>query len=123
MHCNVSTPLFYPDAVLAAESSSSDRSRGGGPSYSQAKLIACKAKKKIIILKQNLLGLKYFNFQWTKILYQNNIISIILHSFLHFSKAYKCDKSYEITLKKRFLLEPKKTNLKSLIFHKIKSYA
>ena len=33
------------------------------------------------------------------------------------------NKLYEITLKKRLLLEPQKTNFKSLKFHKMKSYA
>ena len=47
----------------------------------------------------------------------------ILHSFLLFSRAIKCDKFYEITPKKRFLWEAKKTNFKCFKFHKIKSYA
>ena len=38
------------------------------------------------------------------------------------SSAYTCHKLYEITPKKRFLLEPEKTNFKSLKFHKMKSY-
>ena len=81
---------MYPDIVLAAESSSSDRSRGGGPSYSQAKLVACKAKRKIIILRQNLLRLKLGN--WVILIFSGQkpccrIFSAILHSFLHFSKA------------------------------------
>ena len=65
--------------------------------------------------------LNNFYFQWTKTLYQNNFI---VHSFLHFSKAInKCHKLYEITPKNRLLWEPKKTNFKSVKFHKMKSYS
>ena len=46
----------------------------------------------------------YFNFQWTKIVYQNNFKHIAF--FLTLFKGYKCYKLYEITPKKRFLLEP-----------------
>ena len=41
---------------------------------------------------------------------------------VHISSAYTCHKLYEITPKKRFLLEPEKTNFKHLKFHKMKSY-
>ena len=55
--------------------------------------------------------LSNFNFQWTKTLYQNNF----KHSAFFFTlfKGYKCDKLYEITPKKRTLLEPEKTNFKT----------
>ena len=58
--------------------------------------------------------LSNFNFQWTKTLYQNNFKHIAF--FFTLFKGYKCNTLYEITLKKRFLLEPKKTNFKSLKF-------
>ena len=68
--------------------------------------------------------LSNFNFLWTKTLYQNNFVPRIVHPFLTFFEGYKCNKVYEITLKKRFLRKPEKTNFKSLKFgHKIKSYA
>ena len=52
------------------------------------------------------------------------IISIILHSFLLFSRAinvvsYRYMKSFQ----RQFLREPKKTNFKSFKFHNMKSYA
>ena len=37
------------------------------------------------------------------------------HIFLHFSRAIKCSKLYEITSKKRFIWEPEKINFK---FHR-----
>ena len=47
--------------------------------------------------------LSNFTFQCTKTLYQNNF----KHSgfFFTFFEGYKCNKLYEITLKKRFLWE------------------
>ena len=43
--------------------------------------------------------------------------------FFTLFEGYKCNKLYEITPKKRFLLEPEKTNFKSFKFHYMKSYA
>ena len=62
-----------------------------------------------------------FNFQWTKTLYQNNFKYIA--AFFTPFQGDECNKLYQITPKKRFLLEPKKTNFKSLKYHKMKSYA
>ena len=58
--------------------------------------------------------LSNFNFQWTKTLYQNNFKHIAFFSTLF--KGDKRKKLYEITSKKMFLLEPGKTNFKSLKF-------
>ena len=65
--------------------------------------------------------LSNFNFQRTKTLYQNNFKHSVFFFILF--KGYKCNKLYEITPKKRILLEPEKTNFKSLKFHTMKSYA
>ena len=54
-------------------------------------------------------------------MYQNNFKHIAF--FYTLFNGYKCNKFYEITPKKRFLFEPKKTNFKSLKFQEIKSYA
>ena len=51
------------------------------------------------------------------------IISIILHPFLPFSRAINVISYYEITPKKRFSREPKKTNFKGIKFYKIKYYS
>ena len=61
------------------------------------------------------------NFQGTKTLYKSNLKHITF--FFTLFKGYKNNKLYEITLKKRLLLVPEKTNFKSLKFHKMKSYA
>ena len=58
--------------------------------------------------------LSNFNFQWTKTLYQNNFKHIAF--FFTLFKGYKCNKLYEITPKKRFSLEPEKTNFKTFKF-------
>ena len=52
------------------------------------------------------------------------IISNILHSFFTLFEGYKCNtcKLYETTPKKRFFLEPKKTNFKHFKFYKMKPY-
>ena len=62
--------------------------------------------------------LSNFNFQRTKTLYQseNNFKHIAF--FFTLFKGFKCNKLYEITLKRRFLLEPEKTTFKSLKFTK-----
>ena len=52
-------------------------------------------------------------------MYQNNFKHIAF--FFTLFKGYQCNKSYEITPTKRFLLEPEKTNFKSLKFHKMES--
>ena len=65
--------------------------------------------------------LSNFNCQWRKTLYQYNFKHIAF--FFTLFKGYKNNKLYEITLKKRLLLVPEKTNFKSLKFHKMKSYA
>ena len=52
--------------------------------------------------------LSNFNFQRTKTLYQNNFKHIAF--FFTLFNGFKCNKLYEITPKKRFLLEPEKTN-------------
>ena len=54
-------------------------------------------------------------------MYQNNFKQIAF--FFTLFKSYKCNKLYEITAKKKFLLESEKINFKSLKFHKRKSYA
>ena len=59
--------------------------------------------------------LSNFNFQWTKTLYQNNFKHIAF--FFTLFEGYKCNKFSEITPKKRFLWELKKTNFKSFNFH------
>ena len=65
--------------------------------------------------------LSHFNFQCeTKTLYQNNFKHIAF--FFTLFECLKCNKSYEITLKKKFLWEPEKTNFKSFKFHEIRSY-
>ena len=58
--------------------------------------------------------LSNFNFPWTKTLYQNNFKHIAF--FFTLFKGYKCNKLYEITRKKRFSLEPEKTNFKTFKF-------
>ena len=73
-----------------------------------------------MIKKKSIRKLRNFNFQSTKTLYQNNFNLVF---FFTLFKGYKCNKLNKIILKKRFLLEPKKTNFKSLKFHKMKSYA
>ena len=60
-------------------------------------------------------SLSNFNLQWTKTKH--------IAFFFTLFEGYKCDKFYEITPKKRFLWEAKKTNFKCFKFHKIKSYA
>ena len=64
--------------------------------------------------------LSNFNFQWIKPC--TRIISITLY-FLTLFEGYKCNKLYEITLKKKLSWKPEKTNFKSFKFHKMKSYA
>ena len=62
-------------------------------------------------------------FSGTKTLHQSNFNPIVL--FLTLIEGYKCNKLYEVTPKKRFLLEPisyEKTIFKSLKFHKMKFY-
>ena len=44
-------------------------------------------------------------------------------SFFTLFEGYKCSKLFELIPKKRFLQEREKTNFKSLIFHKMISYA
>ena len=58
--------------------------------------------------------LSNFNFQRTKTSYQNNFRHIPF--FFTLFKGYKCNKFYEITPEKSFLLDPEKTNFKSLKF-------
>ena len=64
--------------------------------------------------------LSNFNFQWIKPC--TRIISITLY-FLTLFEGYKCNKLYEITLKKKLSWKPEKTNFKSFKFHKMKSCA
>ena len=60
-------------------------------------------------------SLSDFNLHWTKTKH--------IAFFFTLFEGYKCDKFYEITPKKRFLWEAKKTNFKCFKFHKIKSFA
>ena len=66
--------------------------------------------------------LSNYDFQWTgTLMYQNNFKQIAF--FFTLFKSYKCNKLHEIAPKKWTLLEPEKTNFKSLKFHKMKSYS
>ena len=78
------------------------------------------------VLKTKSIGkMSNLNFQWAKTLYQ--IIFKHIAFFFRLFKGYKCNKLSEITHKKRFLLDPEKTAekaiIKSLKFHKMRSYA
>ena len=59
--------------------------------------------------------LSNFNFQRTKTLYQNNFTHSVFFFILF--KGYKCNKLYEITPKKRILLEGENKLQKSQISH------
>ena len=77
-------------------------------------------KGKTQVKTESITKLNNFTFQWTKALYQNNLKHIAF--FFTFFEGYKCNKLYEIILKKRFLWELKKTSFQSFKFYKMKSY-
>ena len=90
----------------------------GGSVWKSSKLSQNGRPPSQVINDQPLRKLSNFNFSrqthCTRI-----IISIILHSFLHFLRAIKCNKLDEITPKKRFLSEPGETNFKNFKVHKM----
>ena len=53
------------------------------------------------IKEESIRKLNNFNFLWTKTLYQNKFKHIAL--FFTLFEGYKCNKSYEVIPKKRFL--------------------
>ena len=90
-------------------------------SIRQKKIGDYQIKTKKEINTESIRKLSNFYFQWTKTLYQNKFKQVAF--FLTIFEGYKCNKLYEITPKKRFLCEPKKTNFKSFKFHETKSHA
>ena len=92
-----------------------------GTKHQTKKIGDYQIKTKKEINTESIRKLSNFYFQWTKTLYQNKFKQVAF--FLTIFEGYKCNKLYEITPKKRFLCEPKKTNFKSFKFHETKSHA
>ena len=92
-------------------------------SQEQLSPVCYEESKEKSLLRRNPLG------NWVILIFSRQkpctrIISILLIVFFFtLFKGFKCNKLNKIILKKRFLLEPEKTNFKSLKFHKVKSYA
>ena len=84
---------------------------------------AIKETKLANIKTESISKLSNFNFQWTITWSQNNFRHIfILFTLSRAINSMQC-KLREVTQKKRFIWDPKKTNFKSFKFQEMKSYA
>ena len=77
----------------------------------------CTGQNKKEFKTESIRKLSNFNFQWTKILYQNDLKKIAF--FFTFFKGLRCNKSSVVTPKENFSWRSEKINVK---FHKITSY-